>query len=214
MKSKNVKKIIVLGIGGNCTDIKEALDVINRSSANDVYKFVGYLDDNISESIHYLGPLSDWKKYHDCFFINGIGSTKTFLKKEEILSSLRIPSERYETILHPSASISSSAEISRGCVVFQNVVITSNVHIGKHVMILPNSVISHDSRIGDYSIIAGCVCISGDVTVGKNCYLGAKSSLRDGIRISDGCLIGCGANVVCDTPPATTWVGNPARIYG
>ena len=207
-----LKKIIVLGTGGNCRDIAETIKEINNQKSTNQYEFLGYLDDNNKDDSEWLGPLRDWVKYTDCYFVNGIGSTRTFLDKERILHSLNIPDERYESIIHPSASISCSSTIGSGCVFFQNVVITSRVHIGNHVMVLPNSVISHDSVIGDYTVIAGCVCISGIVTVGKSCYLGANSSIRDGIKISNRCLIGCGANVVKNTNPETTWVGNPAKV--
>ena len=210
MKLKNAspKRIIILGFGGNCIDIADTIDDINNQARFKKYEVLGFLDDSPHDDV--LGPLTDWEKYPNCFFVNGIGSTKTFHVKENILRGLNIPPEKYETIIHPSVSVSKSSVIGFGTVLFQNVVVTSNAVIGNHVMILPNSVVSHNTTIGDYCVIAGCVCISGNVTIKKSCYLGSNSSVKDGIMISQGCLIGCGSNVVKDTEPGNTLIGNPA----
>ena len=40
------KKIIILGIGGTCIDILDALNCINKDQPNTVYECVGFLDDN------------------------------------------------------------------------------------------------------------------------------------------------------------------------
>lgn len=210
MKSNKpeVRNVIIIGYGGNCIDIQETLEDISLSPGPVKYKFVGFLDDNPNNPA--LGPLASWRKYKDCYFVNGIGSTKTYKTKEAILESLGIPKERYLTIVHPTAYISKSASIGLGSVIFQNVVITSNAHIGNQVMILPNSVVSHDSRIGDYSILAGCVCISGQVNIENNCYVGSNTSIKDGITVGAGALIGCGTNVVKDVDPDSINIGNPS----
>ena len=39
-----MKKIVILGTGGNCIDILDAILTINRSSPR--YSFLGFLDDN------------------------------------------------------------------------------------------------------------------------------------------------------------------------
>jgi len=210
MKSKKpeIRDIIVLGYGGNCRDIREMIQDINKSDSFVKYNFRGFLDDN--RTLPVLGPLRDWSQYNSCYFVNGIGSTTTFRKKEEIINQLQIPKARYATLVHPSAYLSKTARIGAGGVIFQNVVITSNVKIGRHVMILPNSVISHDTIVGDYSILAGCVCVSGAVVIGKSCYVGSNTSVKDGVTIGEKSLIGCGTNVVKDITPHTINIGNPS----
>jgi sugar O-acyltransferase (sialic acid O-acetyltransferase NeuD family) len=150
--------------------------------------------------------------YPHCFFVNGIGSPQSFWRKREIIMKTGVPAERFETIIHPSASVSRFAQLGRGVVVLQHVTITSNVKIGDHVIILPNSVISHDDTIGNYSCIAGGVCISGGVQVGQSCYLGTNASLRGNVRIGDYTLIGMGSVVLNDVPGRSVLVGNPAHV--
>jgi sugar O-acyltransferase (sialic acid O-acetyltransferase NeuD family) len=212
------KQIIVLGTGGNSIDVLDTINEINARSKEPRYHFIGFLDDKKDlwgkkiEGFSVLGPLESACEFSDIYFIFSIGSPFNFWKRERILVKMNIPLERFETIIHPSASVSQMCELGLGAVVLQNVTIASNVRIGNHVMILPNSVISHGDIIGDYTCIAGGVCISGGVTVGKSCYLGTNSAIIGNISIGDCCLIGMGSVIVEDTMANGVYVGNPGKF--
>jgi sugar O-acyltransferase (sialic acid O-acetyltransferase NeuD family) len=212
------KKIIILGIGGNCIDILDTLNDINNSEKKNIYECVGYLDDNDhswGKEIHgvkVLGSLDTAKDYADHFFVNGIGSPSSFWKKNEIISKAGVSLEQFETIIHPTASVSRMSRIGLGSVVLQNVTITSNVTIGNHVIILPNTVVSHDDVIGDFTCISGGVCISGCVEIGESCYIGTNSSIIGNIKIGKYCLVGMGSVVLNDIQENTVVIGNPAKM--
>jgi len=210
------RKLIILGTGGNCMDILEAVREINGAAA-DLYECVGFLDDDRESwgreycGVKVLGPLDTARQHADCFFVNGIGSPVNFWRKRDIIARTRLPLERFETLVHPSASVSGTSRVGRGSVVLQNVAIASNASIGNHVIILPNSVISHGDTIGDYTCIAGGVCIAGSVAVGQSCYLGANATIRGNTKIGDCCLIGMGSVVLGSVDANSVVVGNPAR---
>ena len=211
-----MKEIIILGVGGNCIDILDTINEINLVSQK--YKCIGFLDDNPNElgkeyyGLRVIGSLTEASKYKQAFFVNGIGSSTNFWKKKSIIQKLMIPNERFETIIHPTASVSKLSKLGFGTVVFQNVTIASNVKIGKHVIILPNSVICHDSLVGAYSCLTSGVIISGNVTVGESCYLGTNSAIIDNINIGNYCLIGMCSNVIKDVADNSVMVGNPASL--
>jgi sugar O-acyltransferase (sialic acid O-acetyltransferase NeuD family) len=213
-----MKKIVILGMGGNCTDILDTLLDINDTQGKLIYDCIGFLDDNPSKwnksiyGVKVLGPLQKAEGLKDCSFVFGIGSISNFWKRRDILTKTGIEDERFETIIHPTASVSRTATLREGTVVFQNVTITSNAMIGKYVYILPNSVISHDDVIGDFTCIAGGVCISGNVRVGQGCYIGTNTAIKDGITVGDHCLIGMGSVVLEHVPENNVVVGNPARF--
>ena len=211
------RKICILGTGGTSIDILDTLSDINSQKCADIYECIGFLDDNPSlwgktvGGVNVIGGLALAQTLCDCFFVNGIGSPTNFWQRESIISSTAVPAEKFEPIVHPSSSISRSAVIGRGTVVFQNVTITSNATIGNHVVILPNSVISHDDTVGDYTSITAGVSVSGGVRIGRSCYLGTNSSIMGNINIGDRCMIGMGSVVLNDVPPNSVFVGNPAK---
>jgi sugar O-acyltransferase (sialic acid O-acetyltransferase NeuD family) len=212
------KKILILGTGGNSIDILDTINEINSFDSAIRYDCVGFLDDDPSswgKELHgtkVLGPLSKAREFQACVFVNGIGAPSNFWKKDVIISSTGVNRTRFETIIHPSASVSRTAAIGQGTVIFQNVTITSNVKIGHHVMILPNAVVSHDDVIGDYTCITGGVCISGGVKIGQLCYLGTNSAIIGNVEIGNHCLIGMGSVVISAVPDNSVVVGNPAKF--
>lgn len=213
-----VKKIIILGTGGNSIDILDTMNDLNKLASTQLFECIGFLDDDIGKwdkqyhGIKVLGSLEKANSFKDTYFVNGIGNQKNYLHKETIIGKTNIPLKRFLTIIHPTASVSRLSRLGLGIVVFQNTTIASNAKIGNHAIILPNSIISHDVTIGDYTIVTGGVCISGGATIGKSCYLGTNSSIIGGISIGDNSLIGMGSVVLNDVSPNSVYVGNPARF--
>jgi sugar O-acyltransferase (sialic acid O-acetyltransferase NeuD family) len=211
------RRIVILGTGGNSVDILDTIHDVTKHSACG-YECIGFLDDNEllwGKNIHglkVLGPLISARDWSDCCFVNGIGTVTNFWRKAAIIAKTGVPHDRFETILHPTASVSKTARLGRGVVVFQNVTITSNVNVGNHVIILPNSVISHDDIIGDYTCIAGGGCISGGVTVGRSCYIGTNSTIINNVEIGDLSLVGMGSVVLRSIPQNSVFAGNPAKF--
>jgi len=213
-----MKKIIILGTGGNCIDIYDAIQDINDKQDKPLFECIGFLDDNSAlwktniQGLPVHGGLDIANTFpKDVFFVNGIGSSANFGIKQKIIARTGINLDRFQTVIHPSASVSRLATLGKGCVVLQNTVIASNVNIGSHVMILPLSVISHNALLGDYTIVAGGASISGGVEIGKSCYIGSNSAIRENLRVGDNALIGMGAVVINNVLSANVMVGNPAK---
>ena len=212
------QEIVILGTNGNCVDIFETIESINARQGRRVYECRGFLDDNPALrgrtlcGVKVLGPLARAGEHGGCFFVNGIGSPASYLQKHAIIAETGLPLKRFATLVHPSATVSTSASLGAGTVVFANVSISSNVRIGNHVIILPNAVISHDAAVGDYTCIAGGVCISGGTRVGRQCYLGTGSSIIGNVEIGDFSLVGMGSVVLENIAENGVVAGNPARF--
>lgn len=209
------KALVILGTGGNCLDILDAVQALNRHSHE--FDVLGFLDDN--PAIHHQlfggctvhGPLSLASRFGDAFFVNGIGSTRSYPDKPKITRALEIEPERFATVVHPSAVLSPLATVGKGTVILANTTVCANARIGHHGMILPNCVISHDCCLDDYAIMASGAVLCGNVTLEKSCYIGAGSVILEGITVGSGSLVGAGSVVTRDVPPDTVVMGNPAR---
>lgn len=134
--------------------------------------------------------------------------------RRALVSRLRLPPERYATIVHPTAWLAGSASIGPGTVVLAGVVATSTIEIGSHVAIMPGVVITHDDIVEDYATLAAGVRLGGGVRIGSGAYLGAGALLRDGITVGAGAVVGMGAVVTRSVPPGEIWFGTPARARG
>lgn len=210
--------LVILGTGGNCIDILDAVLELNDAAGERRWECLGFLDDDparagtLVHGLPVLGPLAHASALPaDVLAVNGIGSPHSFRRKPDIIAATGLPPGRFATIVHPAASVSRFARLGEGTVVLQQATIASDAVVGRHVIVLPSSVISHDDLIGDYTCIAGGVNVSGNVTVGRCCYLGTGACLRGGVRVGDGALVGMGSVVLEDVPAATVVVGNPAR---
>lgn len=213
-----MQDLIILGTGGNCLDIVDAVRDAGRHADSAQFRVAGFLDDNPAVlgtevcGIPVLGPLKIACELKDCQFVNGIGSPTSFWKKPDIIASTGLALDRFATIIHPTASVSHLANIGPGTVLLQNVTVNARARIGIHVMVLPGAVISHDDDIGDYTCIASSASLAGDVKVGTACYLGGNCSINAGVRLGAHTLVGMGAVVLKDPPERSVLVGNPARV--
>jgi acetyltransferase EpsM len=212
-----LKKLIILGTGGNCLDIFDAALAINRQAGKTVYECLGLLDDNRElhgkdiSGLSVLGGLADANRFPDAVFVNGIGSPSSFWRKADILAGTGLPPERFESIIHPQASVSSLAKLGHGVAVLPGATIAACAEIGNHVIILQGAIVSHHCRIGDYSCVASGACLSGNVEAAPFTYIGANVSVRNGLKIGTRALVGIGSVVVKDVLENTVVAGNPAK---
>jgi sugar O-acyltransferase (sialic acid O-acetyltransferase NeuD family) len=212
-------RIAILGTGGNCIDILDAMLEVNRVRGETVYECAGFFDDAPAlqgTRVHgfpVLGPLSAAAKAPGLNFVFGIGSVRNFRDRGRVLASCGIPEDRWQTIVHPSAQVSSFATVGRGTVILQNAVVAAGARIGACAMILPTSIVSHDSSLGDFTILAGGVCINGAVAVGDHCYIGSGTQIRERLKIGSGVLVAMGSVVVRDLPDGIAVRGVPAEAF-
>jgi sugar O-acyltransferase (sialic acid O-acetyltransferase NeuD family) len=209
--------VIVLGAGGNCRDIVDAMLDANRAAAAPLFEPLGYLDDDPAKhgslvgGVPVLGPLSSWTEYPQASFVNGINGVELTNRTAQILGDLGIPSDRWTNVVHPSAVVSTMARLGTDVVLLANVTVNSDVRIGDHVMVLPNSVISHDGVIDDFCYLTPGVVLAGYVHLETGVYIGAGAVVRHRVTIGPGALVGMGSVVLTDVPAGETVAGNPAR---
>jgi sugar O-acyltransferase (sialic acid O-acetyltransferase NeuD family) len=200
--------LLIFPCNGNAL---EAIDCLG-----DAFELIGFIDDTPEKQgtggygypVFGRDALDRWP---EAMVLAVPGSPSSYRHRAAIVLELGIATERFATVVHPAATISSMARIGRNILVMAGVVITSNASIGDHVCILPNTVIHHDVTIGSWCLIGSNVTLAGGATIGENCYVGSGSSVMNGRSIGAGALVGMASTVTRDVPSGVTVKGSPAK---
>ncbi|MCW8397228.1 acetyltransferase [Legionella sp. PATHC038] len=142
--------------------------------------------------------------------IIAIGDNAVRMEKMTLFLNENIP---IATIIHPSAIISSSAQIAEGSVIFARAVLNPDCIIGAGTIINTGAIIEHDCRIGLSAHISPGANLAGNVQVGNLSWIGIGACVRQGIKIGSEVMVGAGSVVVNDLPNHCTAFGVPAKIY-
>jgi sugar O-acyltransferase (sialic acid O-acetyltransferase NeuD family) len=209
------RAIVVVGAGGFGREAVEAIRALNSVGAS--WHIAGYLDDDparfgtMIDGVPVLGEIGLIGGLPDVFVVVCTGRPHNYVSRPRIVESLGLPPERYATIIHPSASVSSTSRIGPGTVVLAQTVLTANVTVGAHVAVMPHVVLTHDDVIEDFVTIAAGVCLGGGAHAGRCAYIGAGALVREHTSIGAGALVGMGTVVTRDVPSGEVWAGVPAR---
>lgn len=145
-------------------------------------------------------------KGHSIVLAIGNNAIREKLYKFFIKNGFDLPS-----VIHPSAIISKSAEISNGVVIMPNAVVNANAKIAEGVIINSASVVEHDCVVGAFSHLAPGAVLCGGVRVGMRSHIGARSVVIEGKSVGDYCVVGAGSVVIDAIASHKRVVGNPAK---
>src|SRR5687767_13530415 len=111
------RPLIILGTGGNAYDVLDIVEAIN--AAGRAWDVKGFLDDARPVGSEFLGlpvlgRLADAGRFATESFVNAIGSDASFGRRREIVASSGLPQDRFATLVHPRASVSSRARLAPG----------------------------------------------------------------------------------------------------
>lgn len=188
--------------------------------AKELYEVIGFIDDTpekqgFQEKLRVeVFPRATLAAFPQAKVLAVPGSPTSYLQRQALIENLGLPEERFATVIHPKACVSSLATIGYNVLIMAGTVVTSNAALGNHLCVLPNTVIHHDVRIDDYTLIGANITIAGHSTIGWNCYIGSGSRIINNIEIGDFSLVGMGTNVIADVPARKKVVGNPGREIG
>lgn len=115
--------------------------------------------------------------------------------------------------IHPSAVISSFAQIEPGCIILPFSCISTDVFIGCNTVINSHVAVGHHATIGPNSVISPQCLISGGARLGSETFLGAASIITPGKSIGSSSKIAAGSVVYRNADSGAFLSGNPARNF-
>ena len=119
--------------------------------------------------------------------------------------------DQWINLIDPSAFVSQTAHIGRGCVIYPNCFIGANAILGSKVFMLSGAIVNHDCNVSDNVTITSGVMLAGCVKIGEGAYLGQGCNIRQYLTVGANAMVGMGAVVTKDIPANATYAGNPAK---
>jgi sugar O-acyltransferase (sialic acid O-acetyltransferase NeuD family) len=207
----NTKRpLLIIGAGGFGRETASLVADI------DTFELVGFLEDDKTtlgtevSGVPVVGAV-DFASSSDFALVVTTGSPSNLNSRRSIVEGLDLDSERYATLVHPSAVIGRGSTIGHGTVIHAGSVLTADVLVGRHVAVMPHVVLTHDDQIGNYVTFGAGVLVAGRVTVAEGAYIGSGARVREDLTIGEEALIGMGSVVINHVPRNTKWAGVPAR---
>lgn len=201
------KILIIYGSGGHG---KVALDIAVSAGLE-----VEYIVDDLPKlktlwSYPVISSHSaEWKKLKSFQFLVGIGENCI---RERIFQMLLRKGGEPTTIRHPSAVVSTSAQIGSGTLICAGSVINVSASIEENCIVNTSASVDHDCSVGANVHLCPGVHLAGNVTIGAMTMIGTGAVVLPGLFIGTCCIVGAGSVVTHSLPSKTIAYGNPARV--
>jgi sugar O-acyltransferase (sialic acid O-acetyltransferase NeuD family) len=201
-----MRDLIILGTGVHALEMVEIVERVNR--VEPTWNLLGMVTADREMAGRTLNGALVLGMPGDLFRYPGAGLVPSWADWASMGS---VPVERLVTLVDPTAFVSRTASIGRGCVVYPHCYVGLNARLDDLVFALPGCVINHDDIIGRGTALASGAQLAGSVTVEQDCYLGQACTVRQLLRIGRHSMIGTGAVVIHNVEADSVMAGNPAR---
>lgn len=175
-----MKDIVIIGADDLGKEVVWLIEDINKTKPT--YLILGFLDDDPSKAgnkfcgYKVLGKSEKLRELYDKYQVYAAVAVVSPEKRKSIVQSQR-DFPRWETLIHPNATIAESSIIGKGCLLFPNATISVECIIGDFCLFHMLSAVGSDCKIGSYSSMMTSSSISGHSVVGECCYMEAHSCL-------------------------------------
>jgi len=180
-----MKNVIVCSLDGYAFEV---IEYLNSMKTKDSYTIKGYLDtsdDHILEKHklgEYLGTIEAYSAIENDVFVIG---TMDLEKRASIIEIIEENKWQCINIIHPSATISPTAQLGTGNIIGPNCLIMSNTNIGDYNVFNYNCSVGHDSIIGQNNVFSSNCHLTASVAVLDSNFFGTKVSVIPEISIGN-----------------------------
>lgn len=151
---------------------------------------------------------AQWKNTCPRAFV-AIGDGK---RREAVTTALIEAGFTLTTLIHPSATVSSSAKLGIGTLICPRAVVNAGARVGMGCIINTGAIIEHECVIRDFSHVSPGAVLGGGVELGEHCWICLGASVADHVQIGHWSTVGAGAVVLTSLPEHVLAVGVPAKI--
>ena len=131
---------------------------------------------------------------------------------QHFLSEHGITSDQYQTIIHPTAVVASTATLGFGVHVGPGAIISPHSTIGNFCVINRQVSLGHHSVLKDFSCLNPGVTVAGACQLEEHSVVGAGATIIDQICIGRNSVIGAGSVVTKNIPDNVVAYGVPVKV--
>lgn len=208
-------ELAIVGSGGLAREVRWLIEVCNEVRPEWAqYQICGWISKEMPGSVIDGLPIlggDDWLLRRDdpiCAVV-AIGDGR---KRKQIVNRLKANALiEFPNIIAPSAILSATVRLGRGCIIAEKCVLTVNIDIGDFFFGNLNCTVGHDCKFSDYVTLNPGTNISGNVCLDECVTIGTGASIVQGLSVGEGAFIGAGAVVTHNIDADTVAVGVPAK---
>jgi sugar O-acyltransferase (sialic acid O-acetyltransferase NeuD family) len=145
-------------------------------------------------------------------FIIGLGSVADNSERKRLYEMMSRFDLSAATVIHPSATIATTAKLGRGTVVLAGAIINPDAVVNDNVIVNSGALVEHDCIIESHAHVCPGVRLSGGVHIQEGVFVGAGASVKQCISIGAWATVGMGSVVVRPVESKVKVAGVPARI--
>ncbi len=159
--------LLIIGAGSFSVEVEELARLIG-------YTDIVFLDDKAPIAIGTMDDIGKLREHYDTAIV-ALGNNEYRKRYYEALLhyNYHIP-----ILIHPTAYVSSDAQLSPGCIVRTHAVIGRYAKLGEGVIINVGSIIDHHCEIGEFSMILPGAVVRNSVRVEAMSWVSANEVIE------------------------------------
>lgn len=213
-----MQKLVVIGAGDGFWEINELVKDINAVKKK--YDIIAILDDDQNkhglsfEGVIIQGPISLSNSYPtEVKFVFAIGSYKNVLLRYWIINNLGIETDRFETLIHPTAKVFSDCIVGKGCIIHYGSVVYSKTIISSFSVISANCVIGVKNILGTGALLGSNITTTTGVKIGSYSFIGSSVTIGENLEVNPGAIVGLGTTLLQTVKSGLKVIGNPLKTF-
>lgn len=207
-----------MGAGGDGLVIAEAI-LQSNAGLDDSQKIIvhGFLDDGYSEKSTLegyivLGGIDGWKDLDDdIFFISALQKVGDMLHRVARIEKLQVPMERWISVIHPTAVISSDVSLGVGVYIGAFCSIQPRCIVGNFSTLRAGAALGHDVKLSNHVYVGPNAVLCGNASMLCGAHLGPGSVVLDNRSVGEFAVVGICSAVTKNVANHSVVMGNPAK---
>ena len=192
-----MSRLLVVGAGGCGREVLHwARDICKVNPRWDEFAFLD-VDESVlkgkKEDTPIIGDETNYIPKDGDEFVCAFGNSALRRKTAQIMKN---KGARYVSLVHPTAIVADSVEISDGVIIYPQSLVSSDSYIGEGSIVNTHCSIGHDVTIGKYTTVCPQCGVSGMCEIGENVFIGTGVKVVPSVKIGDDAFICAGSTVM------------------